>query len=127
MLKTLLVEDNLIYLSVLKSALKKKYVDIEIIVSSCDTEALSAIDTYKPDLVIMDIDLNCELNGLELTKIIKAKYHETVVIVLSEHDIPEYRLIAQQNGADGFLAKSSSLKSILDNLGSTLVPQSAVT
>lgn len=127
MFKTLLVEDNLIYRSVLKSALKKKYVDIEIREASCDTDALSAIDAYKPDLVIMDIDLNCEINGLELTKIIKAKYHETVVVILSQYDIPEYRSVAQQNGADGFLSKSSSLKSIFDYLESVLVPFSAAT
>lgn len=122
MIKTLLVEDNLIYRSVLKRALRKKFIGIEIKEASCDTEVLSAINTYEPDLVIMDIDLNCEINGLELTKIIKGKYLGAVVIILSQHDIPEYRSVSKQYGADGFLSKNSSLKNIFDYLAPILEP-----
>lgn len=125
MLKILLVEDNLIYRSVLKSAFRRKFSDIETKEASCDTEALSIFNTYHPDLVIMDVELNSELNGLELTKMIKDKYPETVVIILSQHDIPEYRSVAQQIGADGFLSKSTSLESMFDYLGSVLEPASA--
>ena len=112
MFKTLLVEDNLNYRSVLKNALLERFVDIETRESSGDGDTLNAVDAYIPDLVIMDIDLKSSVNGLDLTKQIKADHPETVVFILSQYDVPEYRTVALQNGADLFLSKSSSLESI---------------
>ncbi len=120
MFKTLLVENNLNYRSILKDALLNKFVDLETKEDSGENGTLNTVNAYDPDLVIMDIDLNCELNGLELTKLIKTEHPEMVVVILSQYDIPEYRLVAQQNGADFFLSKSSSLESIFDYVGSVI-------
>ena len=120
MFKILLVEDNLNYRRVLKSALLKRFVELETMEASDDGEALRVVDSYDPDLVIMDIDLKCDVTGLGLTKIIKAEHPEIVVVLLSQHDIPEYRVVAQQNGADFFLSKSSSLESIFDYVASII-------
>jgi len=120
MFKTLLVEDNLNYRRVLKSAFLKRFVELETMEASDDGEALRVVDSYDPDLVIMDINLKCDLTGLDLTKIIKAEHPETVVVILSQHDNPEYRAVAQQNGADYFFSKSSSLESIFDYVASVI-------
>jgi len=120
MFKTLLVENNLNYRAVLKRALLKRFGDLETKESSGDGDTLDAVNAYDPDLVIMDIDLEQEANGLELTKLIKAEHPETVVAILSQHDIPEYRAVAQQNGADFFLSKSSPLESIFDYVDSVI-------
>jgi len=118
MLKILLVEDNLDYRSTLKSALLKRYEDMETRESSDVKEALVIVDTYLPDLIFMDIDLKCDVNGLELTKIITNIHPEIVVAILSRHDMPEYRSAALQNGADLFLPKSSPIQSIFDCVNS---------
>ncbi|MCW8923557.1 MAG: response regulator [Gammaproteobacteria bacterium] len=120
MFKTLLVEDNLNYRSVLKSALLERFVDLETRESSGDGDTLNTVDSFDPDLIIMDIDLKSGENGLDLTKQIKAGHPETVVFILSQYDIPEYRAVAQQNGADLFLSKSSSLESIFDHVDSII-------
>lgn len=120
MFKTLLVEDNLEYRGVLKSALLKRFIDLETMEASDDGEALRVVNSYDPDLVFIDIDLKCDLTGLDLTKIIKAEHPETVVVILSQHDIPEYRAVAYQNGADGFFSKSTSLESIFDYVASVI-------
>lgn len=118
MFKILLVEDNLDYRSTLKSALLKRYEDMETRESSDVKEALVIVDTYLPDLVFMDIDLKSDVNGLDLTKIISNTHPEIVVVILSRHDMPEYRSAAQQNGADLFLPKSSPIQSIFDCVNS---------
>ena len=120
MFKTLLVDDNLNYRRVLKSALLKRFVELETMEASDDGEALRVVDSYNPDLVIMDIDLKCDVTGLDLTKIIKAERPEIVLVILSQHDIPEYRAVAQLNGADFFLSKSSSLENIFDYVASII-------
>ena len=120
MIKTLLVENNSNYRSALKNALLKRFIDLETREASGESDALDIVDTYDPDLVIMDIDLKCEVNGLDLTKVIKLDHPETVVVILSQHDTPEYRSAAQKSGADFFFSKSSSLESIFDYVNSVI-------
>jgi two-component system response regulator DegU len=118
MFKILLVEDNLDYRSALKNALLKRYVDLETRETSDVRDALIIVDTYLPDLVIMDINLNSDLNGLDLTKTMTATRCEIVVVILSQHDAQEYRLAAQENGADFFFSKNAPLESIFDYVDS---------
>lgn len=120
MFKTLLVENNLTYRAVLKRALLKRFDDLDTKESSGDGDTLDAVNSYDPDLVIMDIDLEQDVNGLDLTKQIKREHPQTVVAILSQHDIPEYRAVAQQNGADFFISKVSSLESIFDYVDSVI-------
>ena len=120
MFKTLLVENNLNYRAVLKRALLKRFDDLDTKESSGDGDTLDTVNSYDPDLVIMDIDLEQDVNGLDLTKQIKREHPQTVVAILSQHDIPEYRSVAQQNGADFFISKVSSLESIFDYVDSVI-------
>jgi len=120
MFKTLLVEDNLNYRGVLKSALLKRFNDLEAKEAAGENDALNIVDTYDPDLIIMDIDLEDGANGLDLTKKIKFKHPGIVVVILSQHDIPEYRSVAQENGADFYFSKSTPLQNIFDYVGSVI-------
>jgi two-component system response regulator DegU len=120
MFKTLLVEDNLNYRGVLKSALLNRFNGLETKEAAGENDALNIVDSYVPDLIIMDIDLEYGANGLDLTKKIKFDHPGIVVVILSQNDIPEYRSIAQQNGADFFFSKSTSLQSIFDYVNSVI-------
>lgn len=126
MFKILLVEDNLSYRGALKSALLKRFVDLETKETSGESDTLDIVGTYDPDMIIMDIGLKCgvsgvcDVNGLDLTKRIKLEHPDTVLIILSQHDIPEYRAVAQQNGADSFFSKSSSLEIIFEYVDSVI-------
>jgi two-component system nitrate/nitrite response regulator NarL len=120
MFKTLLVEDNLNYRRVLKNALLRRFIDLETKEASGESDALDIVGSYDPDLVFMDINLKCGVSGLNLTKVIKLDHPETVVVILSHHDTPEYRSAAQENGADFFFSKSSSLESIYDYVNSVI-------
>lgn len=120
MFKTLLVEDNLNYRGVLKSALLKRFNDLETKEAAGENDALNIVDAYDPDLIIMDIDLEDGANGLDLTKKIKFEHPGIVVVILSQHDIPEYRSIAQQNGADFYFSKGTSLNNIFDYVDSVI-------
>lgn len=120
MFKTLLVEDNLNYRGVLKSALLNRFNDLETREAAGENDALIIVDSYGPDLIIMDIDLEDGANGLDLTKKIKFEHPGVVVVILSQHDIPEYRSIAQQNGADFYFSKSTSLSNIFDYVDSVI-------
>ena len=109
MFRTLIVEDSFLFRRLLKETLQSRFPSMEILEAANGREALQKIDSFNVDLVFMDIELPGE-NGLELTKRIKAQYPQVIAIILTSHDLQEYREAAFQNSADYFLSKGSSTK-----------------
>ena len=106
MFKTMLVEDNSSFRRLVKNELKDQFPSMDIIEAGDGIEAFQNIDSHPPNLIFMDIQLPGE-NGLELTRKIKAKYPEIMVIILTSHDLPEYREAAAGARANYFLSKGS--------------------
>lgn len=75
-------------------------------------EALKAIATLRPDLVITDISLP-GMNGLEFLKHLKAQYPELPVVVLSMHDEALYAERALRAGALAFVMKKESSDEVM--------------
>jgi two-component system NarL family response regulator len=71
-------------------------------------EAMSKIDLAPPDLIFVDIQLP-GINGLELTRMIKARSPNAIIVILSNHDLTEYREAAYRNGADYYVSKDSPI------------------
>jgi DNA-binding NarL/FixJ family response regulator len=72
-------------------------------------EALKKVDAILPHFIFMDIKLPGE-NGVELTRKIKAAHADIIIIILTSYNLPEYRQVAYESGADGFLIKGSSTR-----------------
>ncbi len=107
MYKTLIVEDSATFRETLRSLLSSRFPHMDFEEAGDGREALNRLKDFLPDFVFMDIRLPGE-NGLELTKKIKACYSRPIVIILTAHDIPEYRQAAKESGANYFLTKDSS-------------------
>ncbi len=112
MTRAMLVEDNDAFRDSLKTILSYRYPLLQLIEAGDGKEALRKIDLSPPDIVFMDIHLPDE-NGLELTQMVKTRYPNVVVIILSNYDIEEYRETAYRNGADYFVSKDSSMGDFL--------------
>jgi len=67
------------------------------------------IDSFHPKIIFIDIRLPGE-NGLELTEKIKRNYPDITVVILANHDLPEYRQAARESMADYFVLKDSSIQ-----------------
>ncbi|MDY6950423.1 MAG: response regulator transcription factor [Thermodesulfobacteriota bacterium] len=106
MLKILLVEDSTLFRRTFKDALSRKFPSVFIEEASNAGEALEKVTTFLPDVLFVDVRLPGE-NGLELTKTIKKRHPEMIIVILTHHDLPEYREAAQSVGADGFVSKGS--------------------
>jgi DNA-binding NarL/FixJ family response regulator len=120
MSRTLIVEDSDFYRQLLKEALNSRFPSMDILEATNGKEALQKVESLFPDLIFMDIKLPDE-SGLELTKKIKTKYPNIILIILTAYDIPEYREAAYQYKADYFLPKGSTSKeSILTLVDSIL-------
>ena len=104
--KLLIVEDNTLFRQVFKKTLHDRFPSITIREARDGEEALREADNFLPDLIFMDIRLPDE-NGLELTKKIKALHPETIIVILTAYDLPEYREASKQH-ADYFFSKGSA-------------------
>ncbi len=82
-------------------------------------EALSAIETLKPELVIVDLSLGSS-NGLELIKDLQARQPALPVLVLSTHDESLYAERAVRAGARGYVMKQSPTRAVMSAIRKVL-------
>jgi DNA-binding NarL/FixJ family response regulator len=75
--------------------------------------ALSAVETVKPDLVIVDINLK-NSSGVELIKNLKESHPEVPVLVLSMHDESLYAERAFRAGARGYVNKRETAQKVVE-------------
>lgn len=114
MLRTLVVEDNIGFRESLISLLGGYFSTMVFEKASSSEEALNKLHHFPPQLVFVDIHLPGQ-NGLQLSKTLRSKYKNAVIVIITNYDGPEYRQAANQCGADFFLSKgSSSVDEILD-------------
>lgn len=79
-------------------------------------ELLEHLDkTHLPDLIIMDLVMP-ELNGIEATRQVKAKFPEVKVLVLSSFIDEEHVLGVMDAGADGYEMKDSEPKVLIKTI-----------
>jgi len=119
-LKILIVEDSTLFRQLLKETLHERFPSVEIHEAVNSEEALRKIETLRPNLVFMDIRLPGE-NGLELTRKVKTRYPNIVVIILTGYDLPEYRQASSQY-ADYFFSKDSSTADNIFTLVESIFP-----
>ncbi|MCX7922805.1 MAG: response regulator transcription factor [Clostridia bacterium] len=104
MLKIVIVDDQVIFRESLKFIVEQ---DSEMKVMGCGgngKEALRLCDQYRPDLVLMDIMMP-EYNGVEGTRLIKEKYKDIKIVILTTFNDEENVSQALKYGADGYILK----------------------
>jgi DNA-binding NarL/FixJ family response regulator len=75
-------------------------------------QAMGAIRTLGPDMVIVDISLK-ETSGMELIKDIKFQYPDLLVLALSMHDESLYAERALRAGAKGYVMKQEATEKVV--------------
>ena len=104
MLRTMTVEDNLLFREAFKGHLSSQFPSMEMIEAASGEEVFERLSSTAVDLVFMDIRLPGE-TGLELTRKIKAQYKDVTIAILMSYDLAEYREAAARCGADGFIPR----------------------
>lgn len=132
MIKIAVVDDN----SFLTKATQEKlsfFDDFEIKFTAFDGKnAIEKLEmNHNIDLILMDIEMPI-MNGIEATQIVKNKYPQIKIIMLTVFDNDENIFNAIKAGADGYLLKEVNPKDlqqgILDTLsgGATMTPSIAM-
>lgn len=119
-IKILIVEDNDNFRQALWDLLHTKFPFMILEEATNGREVLAKVASFQPDIIFLDIRLPGE-NGLSLTSKIKNLFPAIKVIILTAHDLPEYREAAYQKGADYFLTKGTTSNTEIINLVENII------
>lgn len=79
--------------------------DIQVVATAMDGfEVLQILESEKVDIILMDIRMP-GMDGVHCTKIVKEKYPDTKIIILTTFDDDEFVFSALKYGASGYLLK----------------------
>ena len=75
-------------------------------------DLMEALETQRPDIIIMDLNMPV-LDGMEATKLIRKKYEQIKILVVTMYDNDKFIIHLMENGAHGYLLKNAEPKEII--------------
>jgi DNA-binding response OmpR family regulator len=121
--KILIVEDDIDILSVITMSLKEEGYEVEGTLDGDET--IKRAETFKPDLVIMDIYLS-GTNGKEICKKLKTDKKTKYIPVILISASTQLRSTVKECGADGFINKPFDNADLLYGVNNFLPQYSAM-
>ncbi|MGE5257298.1 MAG: response regulator transcription factor [Hyphomicrobiales bacterium] len=114
-LRVVVADDSALYRKTICNLLQQK-VNLQVVAEAEDgLAAVRAVEKYRPDVVLMDISMP-GVDGIDATSIIRSKFPQVRVIILSMHDGNSFAKAAYQAGAFWYLSKGCSPKEIIQAL-----------
>lgn len=110
-MKILIVDDH----GVVREGLRKLFVahfEAEILETAGIEDALSVYPQARPDVVVLDLNLE-GAGGLEVLRRILATDANARVVVFSMHHEPIYAVRALRGGARGYVSKSAPVEELI--------------
>ncbi len=112
--KVLIVEDDMMMRTIFELYIQQS--DLELIgIATNGKEALNICQNTSPDILLIDIHLDDEMNGIELGEIITEKFDLPYIFISADPNTEIIEMAAKQN-AYGFLLKplyKNNLKSTI--------------
>lgn len=117
--RILIIDDNPANLKLARVLLEGDGYEIRTATSAED--AMMRLETYRPDLILMDIQLP-GIDGLELTRRLKRdeKTRDIVIVALTAYAMKGDDLKAREAGCDGYITKPIDTRSLSSVLASHL-------
>jgi DNA-binding NarL/FixJ family response regulator len=130
-IRLLLVDDQVLFIESLKKLLEITVKDIQVVgIAPNGKVALEMTASENPDIILMDIRMP-EMDGVKSTQLIKEKFPQVKILILSTFEDDDYVMEAFKYGAVGYLLKDvppndliAAIRSI-DRGGVTVSPKMA--
>jgi DNA-binding NarL/FixJ family response regulator len=114
-ISVMLVDDQKIMLEGLETLLSIRS-DVEIVgTAQSGEEALERLRSVVPDVILMDIRMP-GIGGVQATEIIKERYPQAVILILTTFDDDAYIIEALSNGAAGYLLKDIDSEKLVQSM-----------
>ncbi len=123
-MKILVIDDDTDLLDVTNALLTRKGFEVEI--NSNWEDALKKIDTFEPQLILLDVFLN-GIDGLNICRKLKTMPHTKHIPVLIFSSYPQVaERVIYEYGADDFIAKPFEVNDLVSKMHSILCPKEMV-
>ncbi len=105
-IRVLLADDHAVLRDSLRAFLGM-YPDLEVVGEASDgLETLAQVQVLRPDVLVLDMAMP-NLGGLEVLRRLAQEHPACKVLILTQHEAPQYVLPALQAGAKGYLLKKA--------------------
>ena len=104
MFKILIVDPNDPFRRSLKKVLANRFPFADIQEAADGHDGLQIVEADHPDLIFLEIHLPAE-TGLELAARIKADHPDTIIVILTSYDLPEYKTATINSGVEHMVPK----------------------
>jgi DNA-binding NarL/FixJ family response regulator len=102
-MRLLLVDDHVLFLEGLRNLLLANGFEV-VGTAGGGREALVQVELYRPDVVLLDVQMP-GIDGVETTRLLKAKYPDLKIVMLTVSQDDRYLFEAVKAGASGYLLK----------------------
>jgi len=117
--KILIVDDDIRFRRFVRELLSPEEA-LQIIGEAVDgQEAIRKVQELKPDLALVDISMP-RMSGLDLTRRLKKMMPKLAIIILTIHDIDEYKKAALASGASAYVVKKAMMTELIPAVRMTL-------
>lgn len=111
--KIIIIDDHQLFREGVKRILDFEQ-SFEVVAEGDDgSEVMKLYELHHPDVIIMDINMP-NINGIDATQQLYAKYPDAKVIILSIHDDENYVTHALKTGATGYLLKEMDADALIN-------------
>lgn len=110
--KIIIADDHKIFLDGLHALLSSQP-EVEVLATAENGQALLALlEKHSADVVLMDYNMPL-MDGLECTRLIRERFPEVKILVLSMHSTPGHIQKILKAGAHGYLLKNTGKEELL--------------
>ena len=116
MIKVVIVDDHPLFRAGAASSFAAER-DFEVVgEASSGSAALEMIEKHLPDVVLLDIRLDGDVNGIQLAKWIRAEELDVKVVMLTNYANEPYVRASMETGVDGYLLKDTPASEVIESL-----------
>jgi len=109
----IIAEDHALYLKALGNVMKSQE-SINLVTTAVNgLELLEKLETHTADLILLDIRMP-KMDGIEAAKIIKEKYPEIKIIMLTMHNHASMIKQMLQMGIHGYILKNTDIAEMIN-------------
>lgn len=125
MIRVLICDDQEVVREGLKVILGTS-AEVEVVGLAEDgADAVDKVAYLKPDIVLMDLKMP-HMNGVKATRLIRERYPEVRVLVLTTYDADEWVFDAIRSGAAGYLLKDTPKVDLVEAMRNVIAGKTPV-
>lgn len=110
-MNALIIDDHPLAIAAIRNLLIKN--DIEILAELTEGgSAVQRVETLKPDIVIIDVDIP-GVNGIQVLETLRKRQYSGIIIIVSAKNDHFYGKHCADAGANGFVSKKEGMNNII--------------